>query len=133
MKIFFLCLFLGIRAPANVATCDMMELNHKFDNTGKYSYSQVIFWNKELGIGTYHAKGFKLINQYQKPVKKSGNHYILVTTVSDMQIEVHSRFFTETYTHFDPDMEDRRKMGVTTPPDLLMDAYKFYKEKKNDK
>lgn len=88
---------------------DLMELNHKYDNRGCYTFSQVIFWERSPANGKYHVRDWMIVDVEESlcciPVKRGGI-YASAFVKNGVFYDVRSQLFRESWTNTDPEIED---------------------------
>lgn len=106
--------------------CDMMELNHYYDKSGKHIFDQVIYWRRRPQDGKYEVREWVLVEDresvnnrprknensglWESYYKRSGDDYYLI---------VRSPIFKESHTMYDPERENKK----ITPENLRMGLY----------
>ncbi|MEM7476917.1 MAG: hypothetical protein AAF483_18180 [Planctomycetota bacterium] len=94
-------------------TVDLIELNHYYDDLGRHSYDQVIFYEWSPDYARFHVIAWSLIekDQAKKPRKDPhrGDYY---ASWYDREAKVHrivrSRVFTETWSRVDPERANKK-------------------------
>lgn len=120
-----LCVFLGVGSLGGSfgikERCDMIELNHYYDLSGKQIYDQVIYWRRRPQDGKYEVREWALVedresvsNRPRKDVnsglwesyykRQSDNYYLHVT----------APIFKESHTMYDPERENKKMTPETS-------------------
>ncbi len=133
MKAFVLLLFLG--NPVNWTqpvreSIDCMELNHKFDDKGQHTFSQLIVWERRPENGKYAVRDWVLLDSRESlsgfPVRNAKTGMYESSFVKNgVYYELRSRIFRESYTQKDPELENakvwpkhlRKPLGTGKLPD----------------
>jgi hypothetical protein len=87
-----------------------MELNHRYDETGRYCYSQVIVWNWKPEVRRHHVEAWWLVDVNrlsQLPGKVNGRFQARLIR-NEKVYEVVAPVFQETHTVDDPETEDKK-------------------------
>lgn len=91
---------------------DLIELNHKHDRTGKHTFSQVIFWERHPGNGKYRVRDWFLVDDRESlsgyPVKRNDRWESWFVKEGKTH-RITSPIFKESWTMYDPEVEDKRK------------------------
>ncbi len=91
---------------------DLMELNHKYDNCGRHTFSQVIFWERSPATGKYHVRDWIIVDVEESPwcvPIERGGIYVSTFFRHGISYSVRSPLFRESWTHIDPEVEDAKK------------------------
>ncbi|MEM7557732.1 MAG: hypothetical protein AAF394_01290 [Planctomycetota bacterium] len=94
-------------------TVDLIELNHYYDDLGRHSYDQVIFYEWSPDYARFHVIAWSLVekNQTKKPRKDPhrGDYY---SRWYDREAKVHrtvrSKVFLETWSKTDPERANKK-------------------------
>lgn len=89
---------------AAVASCGLVEINHRMDADGKQCFVQAIAWDWFGSESTWHAQGWVMVDDWRRD-----SDGVTIWTGSGERIKVHCKFFRETWTVHDPEVEDRNK------------------------
>jgi len=91
---------------------DLIELNNKYSKDGKHTFTQVIFWERYPGNGKYHVRDWHLVDERESlsgyPVKRNDRWESWFVKEGKTH-RVTSKLFKESFTQFDPEVEDKRK------------------------
>jgi hypothetical protein len=108
---------LGLSPPAASITdsVEIIELNHYFDADGRLIFDQIIFWEWFDGAGELHVVAWRLCKSpAQIPLRDwSRGGYAATWLDGERFRQVRALSFRETWTQFDPEVEDRQFI----PPD----------------
>jgi hypothetical protein len=93
---------------------DLIELNNKYSKDGKHTFTQVIFWERHPGDGKYHVRDWYLVEERESlngiPVRNAkSDRWDSVFVKQGVYHHVTSKLFKESFTQFDPEVEDKRK------------------------
>ena len=97
------------KPPEVVNVVDIIELNHKYDDNGKLTFSQLIFWRWDVVDRMFHVASWRMVDEHHY-VRRQGMgfedrevrdllHGVVIT-------RAHS--YRETWTHYDPELEDKK-------------------------
>jgi hypothetical protein len=91
---------------------DLIEMNHKYHESGKPAFTQVIFWERHPGNGKYRVRDWFLVDDREQlcgiPMKRSGiyeSHFIK----EGYYYIVRSPLYRESWTMYDPEAQDADK------------------------
>jgi hypothetical protein len=112
---FFLALLLGsgsFHSSPIREHVDLIELNHKFDERGCHTFSQVIFWERSVANGKYRVRDWVIVDDRESlcsvPVKEGGI-YVSTFIRNGIFYSVRSPLFRESWTQTDPEIEDGKR------------------------
>jgi len=92
--------------------CDLVELNHFFDAQGRNVYDQVIFYEWSAEHSVYHVRSWLIVEDSSRLPRRnySNNLYHIRYTERESKIErlITSTHFRESWTHFDPERDNKR-------------------------
>ncbi len=103
---------------------DLIELNHFFDDLGRHTYDQVIFYEWSVEYSRYHVLAWCLVEEDQSrmPVLLPGGKEVQVRWY-DRDVkrtrEVRSRLFRESWTQTDPERENKKLLDEKYRNSLL--------------
>lgn len=114
---------LGIipRDPVVVDRCDVVELNHFYDDNGRLVFDQLIYWDWSDEADRYQVRAWRLLkSDFQRPARdwQRGGFKAVWFDGERLRVVRHLSF-CETWTQFDPELierqmlstEDRRELG----------------------
>lgn len=108
-----LCDSLRLSKPEK--SVDVVELNHRYDETGRHCYSQVIVWEWMPDYRRYRAKGFVLVQDGSLsgyPLKRGDTYYIYRDGGGiNPTYRLKSKVMIETWTDYDPEREANKING----------------------
>lgn len=91
---------------------DLIEMNHKYHETGNHGFTQIIFWERHPGNGKYRVRDWFLVDDREQlcgiPMKRSGiyeSHFIK----EGYYYIVRSPLCRESWTMHDPEVKDADK------------------------
>jgi hypothetical protein len=93
---------------------DAIELNHSFDARGRLIYDQLIFWERTPTTGRFQVRAWCLVDDREgmnrRPLRNDNGLYEcdVVDTSERLTRRIVSRLFRESWTHIDPEREDKR-------------------------
>jgi hypothetical protein len=95
---------------------DVVELNHFYDKRGNHLYDQVLFWERLPGSGDFRIRGWTLIDDREAvsraPTKDAKTGLYEVTWINEEGVrKLHSRIYVESWTHRDPERDDKRYLA----------------------
>jgi hypothetical protein len=94
---------------------DVIELNHRYDETGRHCYSQIIVWNWKPEVRKHHVEAWWLVDAdrlSQLPRKTNGKYLVLLKR-SEKVYEITAPVFRETRTVEDPERIDKEHWHET--------------------
>lgn len=101
----WLALLFLLGGPSPHQHCDIIELNHYYTPKGDLQFSQIIFWD----FDPYYSRqvvAWTLVDHPEKfPTKCVGGR----TEVRWETFRVRAPIFLETWTNFDPELEDKKR------------------------
>lgn len=94
-----------------LSSVDMIEINHKYDCNGAFSFSQVIFWDWDCEHCEYKCRAWTMVDDERKYPRLLGNrvHVRWNDTVNHVNRDVHATHFRESWTHNDPERDNAMK------------------------
>ena len=106
---------------------DLIELNHFYDNLGRHSYDQVIFYEWSEEYSRYHVIAWSLVEDdaprlpFRLP---ASNDYLVRWYDRDAKCrrEVRSKLYRESWTRSDPERENKKlleekyRISLLKPP-----------------
>ena len=98
--------------PATVDRCDLMELNHFYDEQGRLVFDQVIFYDWSDDDARHMVRAWRLVKHpSQLPQRDwSGGGYAAVWQDGEVLRHVRAKFFRETWTQYDPELDEREHL-----------------------
>ncbi len=91
-------------------TTDLVELNHVYDLEGRKALDQVIFWEWNPAEGAFRVVAWRLLKSPAQTPERDwlrGGYRVLWEDVDGPRL-VRAASFQETWTQFDPELEDRQ-------------------------
>lgn len=112
MITYILSLILFLLPPENQPIqVDVTEINHKYSNDGTLTFTQVIYWDYYPCCGTHHVVAWRMYKSIQQyPRHHAHPTYPYISYCSYHQTHIISRSKRETWTQYDPEIDDRRKL-----------------------
>lgn len=110
--------------PTLRESVDLIELNHFYDDLGRHTYDQVIFYEWSVEYSRYHVIAWCLVEEDQSrmPVLLPGGREVQVRwydrDVKRMR-EVRSKLYRETWTQTDPERENKKLLDEKYRSSLL--------------
>lgn len=92
-----------IEKPFLTARCDVLELNHVYDSKATHNFSQLLAWNWDEG--QLHCDWWVLVGKKHAEYRLCGTYAELYS--NDNWYRVIYGEFTETWTQYDRDLNDR--------------------------
>lgn len=98
--------------PTLRESVDLIELNHFYDDLGRHTYDQVIFYEWSVEYSRYHVLAWCLVEEDSRmPVYLPGGREVQVRWY-DRDVkrtrEVRSKLFRESWTQTDPERENKK-------------------------
>ena len=95
---------------------DLIELNHRFSESGVHVFDQIIFWEKAPG-GKYQVRAWLMVQDDEslnrRPELIAGGLYRVTWREDNGRIHVvTSKLYRERWTDFDPEQRDLLKLPV---------------------
>ena len=92
---------------------DTIELNHVYDGDGRLILSQLIFWNWNEHSARPHVVAWRLWKPGQPTPLRDWlrGGYVLWLRDGQTLREIRSPAFRETWTQFDPEIQDRSRLS----------------------
>jgi hypothetical protein len=128
MKILFL-IFMLLDNPIKDNTLrestDLIELNHQYGKKGEHVFDQIIFWEilpetRKLKVRAWTLADYD--NSHKRfALKKLDNIYTVTYFDQDVRAErkITSRIFRESWTHEDPERENKKLYNENTRTGLI--------------
>jgi len=89
--------------------CDLVELNHFYDDQARLVFDQVIFYDWSLSESRYNVRAWRLVkNPSQLPQRDwSGGGYSAMWQDGEQIRHIRSKSIRETWTQYDPELVER--------------------------
>lgn len=112
MLAWLLLMILPLPPAALSDRCDLVELNHFYDEQGRLVFDQVIFYDWHDDEGRFHVRASRLVKQESMiPARDwSAGGYRCFWFEGDVSRDVRARFFRETWTQYDPELAEREHL-----------------------
>jgi hypothetical protein len=115
------------RDDAARETCDLIELNHFYDENGRLVFDQVIFY--EWGVPVkdrYNVRSWRLVKHpAQLPQRDwSTNYYSALWQDGEQLRHIYSRSYRETWTQYDVELAEREELPKEHRKELLIRGQK---------
>lgn len=96
-------------------TVELIEVNHKFGADGKHVFDQIIFWERRPESGRLQVRAWYMIEDREtinrRPIRTAGGMYETTMLLENNLLKkVRSRQYRESWTDFDPEQEDAKKL-----------------------
>ena len=89
--------------------CDLIELNHKVDETGCPVFTQIILWNWKPEVCRHHVDAWWLVDATSSLPTKTPTGWKVYRTDGQNRISsVIAKSYHKTTTTNDPEMDDRK-------------------------
>lgn len=106
----------------------LIELNHKYDDRGKHTFTQAIFWERQPCNGQYRVRDWVIVDCRESlsgiPVQRNGV-YESAFVKNNVFFRVRSPLCRESWTHVDPEIEDSKshpshvRNPLKSPPKVI--------------
>ena len=111
MRTLVLCAVFAFRAegPVSTDTADIIEVNHYYDANGKHVFDQVIFWDWHDDDCTFRVAAWRFLkpeNHFPRRDPVRGGYVHIWKDEGRLRC-VRSKWFRETWTQYDPEVNDR--------------------------
>ncbi|HEX5102398.1 MAG TPA: hypothetical protein VFV87_01210, partial [Pirellulaceae bacterium] len=124
MVLVLLLLSILPRPGASRETCDVIELNHFYNELGQPVFDQILFW--EWSGSRYDVRAWRLVQQPEQLPRRDwrGGGFVALWSdgpalqptatppLREVFREVHAPSFRETWTQHDPELEERQFLPV---------------------
>jgi hypothetical protein len=109
--------FIGTSQPAQrnvlLDNVDLIELNHFYDDLGRHAYDQILFYGWSAEFCRYDVIAWYLVEDNDSPVPMrlpGSGGYMVRWYDRDVRRyrEIRSRLYCETWTHTDPERENKQ-------------------------
>jgi len=98
-----------------VIRCDVIEENHKYDERGISSFTQIIFWKEYPAIGLDRTElrscGFRILDEGEIRFGPKYCSYFRRETGFKNIIEVRAPIYRESWSKIDPESVSKRKQN----------------------
>jgi hypothetical protein len=104
---------------------DLVEVNHYYDEQGRHVFDQTIFYDWCSEQGRYNIRDFRLMRSTgQMPVRDwSGGGYLSMWHDGSVLRKVHATSFRESWTQYDPEVEERKYLKREERRELLKPSF----------
>ena len=94
-------------------TADIIELNHFYDEEGRKVFDQVIFWEWREAEAAFHVVAWRMWKSPSQTPERDWQRggYKAVWHDAGRLRAVRATSFHETWTQYDPELEDRRLLA----------------------
>lgn len=117
MRAFLLGALLGLvmEGPMLTDEADIIEINHYYDERGKHVFDQVIFWEWRAEESAYRVIAWRFLKRpYEISLRDPyRGDYTFRWADDDRLRQVRAPWFRETWTQYDPEVNDRRFFAQT--------------------
>lgn len=105
-------LLLSILPRGEVAreTCDVVELNHFYDEEGRLVFDQVIFYDWDRSAGRHQVRAWRLVkhaDQIPRRTYGKGGGWVICWQDGEVFRDIRAAAFRETWTQEDPELAER--------------------------
>lgn len=101
-----------LNPPEDVALDEvsLVEINHCYDQTGRLSFEQLIFYDWSPGQGRFQVRAWRLLKSPNQHPRRNWRHgrYEAVWYDKGVMRTVTAKSMRETWTQYDPEMLQRR-------------------------
>jgi hypothetical protein len=89
---------------------DLIEINHCYNEDGQLVFRQLLFWEWNELDSDYHVAAFRVLRAQTSAVRidRQRNEYVASWCDSGVLRQVRAPHSRETWTQYDPELEDRR-------------------------
>ena len=103
---------------------DVLELNRVYDESGRPMLTQMIFWDWHERDAQSHVVAWRLWKDdaFQPTRDWSRGDYVLLWHDGELLREVRASAWRESWTQFDPEMEDRTRFPKSQRRGLSLDS-----------
>ena len=100
--------------------CDLIEVNHFYDEHGRLVFDQVIFWDWSADDCRYNVRAWRLVKCSSQLPQRSGSGYDMTWQDGDLFRRVWSKQFSETWTQYDREICEREIFPKERRKELAM-------------
>ena len=103
--------------PTNPAVaedrCDVIEVNHYYDNQGDLVFTQLIFWRFDESESEYRVIAWRMLKSKQQNPLRDVTRGCVTTIFDDEGVlrRVRAESVRETRTQYDPELLDRQHVS----------------------
>jgi hypothetical protein len=88
--------------------CDLIEVNHFFDDQGRLVFDQAIFYDWSAGDSRYNVRAWRLVkHSSQLPQREWPSGYSALWQDGEVTRRVWLQAIRETFTQYDPELLER--------------------------
>lgn len=99
--------------------CDLIEVNHFFDDDGRHVFDQQIFFDWSPAAGRYQVRGWRLIkSSRQHPEWMPDGSYRIIWQDGEILRKVRAASVRESWTQYDPELLEREYLPKEHRTDL---------------
>lgn len=103
---------IGIVPNETVAadSVDVIEVNHYYDHHGQLVFDQVIFWRWLTGDQERHVVAWRMLKHTHQTPRRDWRRggYFMIWVDHEMLRRVGAKVLQETWTQYDPEVQDRQ-------------------------
>ena len=90
-------------------TCDLVELNHFYDENGSLVFDQILFYDWDERAARYHVRAWRLVkHDNQIPQRDHARcDYVASWQDGERLRQVRAKSFRETWLQYDPELVER--------------------------
>ena len=109
----------GDRDTLDTRAVDMIELSHVADDKGRIVFSQIILWRIDPVDGKYHNCGWRHAKPWMGAIERRGCMWCVTGKDDTERVKFLAPVFRESWSHIDPEQEDKRKYWRGESPNLF--------------
>lgn len=97
--------------PVSAETADLIELNHCYNEDGQLVFDQLIFWEWNEDESCYNVAAYRVLRAETNALRFDWNQKEYVASWCDHGLlrEIRAPHYRQTWTQYDPELEDRRR------------------------
>ena len=122
MTLASLLLLATIPAPGVAReSCDLVEVNHFYDEHGRLVFDQIIWWDWSADDARYNVRAWRLVKCPSQLPQRSGGGFETTWQDGELFRRVWAKAYHETWTQYDPEIAERevlpkeRRKELATP------------------
>lgn len=89
--------------------CDLVEVNHLYDECGREVFTQAIFWDWSENESRYNVRAWRLVKSPSQMPQRDwgGRGYSAIWQDGEVTRRIYAEATRETFTQYDPELVER--------------------------
>lgn len=100
-----------VNLPEKTDACDLIEVNHYFDENGALLLNQILFWEWDSREARYQVRSWRLVKRPSMYPQACAEGFETTWREGPMQVRVTAPKFRETWTQYDPELIERKHLA----------------------